>query len=88
MRVQVYIVPYLIVNMWLVMITFLQHCHPSLPNYDDKEVRQPATQHMQLHCLRKLSPCPCRHISATLAAERCGRSNKDNCNLAGSCLQC
>jgi fatty acid desaturase len=42
---QVYLVPYAIVNMWLVMITFLQHCHPSLPNYDDKEVCYPATQH-------------------------------------------
>lgn len=35
--VQVYIVPYLIVNMWLVMITLLQHTHPSLPHYTDKE---------------------------------------------------
>jgi omega-6 fatty acid desaturase (delta-12 desaturase) len=37
MRVQVYIVPYLIVNMWLVMITLLQHTHPSLPHYNDSE---------------------------------------------------
>ena len=37
MRPQVYIVPYLIVNMWLVMITLLQHTHPALPHYSDKE---------------------------------------------------
>ena len=37
MHTQVYIVPYLIVNMWLVMITLLQHTHPSLPHYNDKE---------------------------------------------------
>ena len=34
---QVYIAPYLIVNMWLVMITLLQHTHPSLPHYNDQE---------------------------------------------------
>lgn len=34
---KVYIVPYLIVNMWLVMITLLQHTHPSLPHYNDSE---------------------------------------------------
>jgi omega-6 fatty acid desaturase (delta-12 desaturase) len=34
---KVYIVPYLIVNFWLVMITFLQHTHPQLPHYDDSE---------------------------------------------------
>ena len=34
---QVYIAPYLIVNMWLVMITLLQHTHPSLPHYSDQE---------------------------------------------------
>ena len=81
---QVYLIPYAIVNMWLVMITFLQHCHPSLPNYDDKEVRHTATQHMQLHSLRKLSPCPCEHISAALAAERCSRSARDNCCLVAA----
>ncbi len=32
-----YIAPYLIVNMWLVMITLLQHTHPSLPHYNDQE---------------------------------------------------
>ena len=30
---QVYVVPYLMVNAWLVMITLLQHTHPSLPHY-------------------------------------------------------
>ncbi len=29
--------PYLIVNNWLVMITFLQHTHPSLPHYHSYE---------------------------------------------------
>ena len=37
MHAQVYIVPYLIVNLWLVMITLLQHTHPSLPHYNDSE---------------------------------------------------
>ena len=32
-----YIVPYLIVNFWLVMITLLQHTHPNLPHYTDAE---------------------------------------------------
>jgi omega-6 fatty acid desaturase (delta-12 desaturase) len=32
-----YFVPYLIVNFWLVMITLLQHTHPDLPHYTDKE---------------------------------------------------
>lgn len=32
-----YGVPYLIVNFWLVMITLLQHTHPSLPHYTDSE---------------------------------------------------
>lgn len=32
-----YIIPYLIVNWHLVMITLLQHTHRSLPHYDDKE---------------------------------------------------
>jgi omega-6 fatty acid desaturase (delta-12 desaturase) len=30
-----YVVPYLIVNFWLVMITLLQHTHPDLPHYTD-----------------------------------------------------
>lgn len=34
---RVYIVPYLIVNFWLVMITLLQHTHPDLPHYTDAE---------------------------------------------------
>lgn len=34
---KVYVVPYLIVNFWLVMITFLQHTHPKLPHYTDAE---------------------------------------------------
>lgn len=32
-----YIIPYLVVNNWLVMITLLQHTHPKLPHYNDKE---------------------------------------------------
>ncbi|KAL7423113.1 hypothetical protein Q5752_002412 [Cryptotrichosporon argae] len=32
----VYIIPYLWVNNWLVMITFLQHTDPVLPHYSDK----------------------------------------------------
>ena len=35
--VKVYIVPYLIVNHWLVIITLLQHTHPDLPHYNGKE---------------------------------------------------
>nr|AEU04701.1 fatty acid delta-12-desaturase [Lobosphaera incisa] len=35
--VKEYVIPYLIVNMWLVMITLLQHTHPELPHYADKE---------------------------------------------------
>ena len=35
--VKTYVVPYLIVNFWLVMITLLQHTHPSLPHYTDEE---------------------------------------------------
>ena len=34
---QVYVIPYLVVNNWLVMITLLQHTHPKLPHYNDKE---------------------------------------------------
>jgi len=32
-----YIVPYLVVNFWLVTITMLQHTHPELPHYTDSE---------------------------------------------------
>ncbi|URE32191.1 omega-6 fatty acid desaturase, endoplasmic reticulum isozyme [Musa troglodytarum] len=35
--VRVYGVPLLIVNAWLVIITYLQHTHPSLPHYDSSE---------------------------------------------------
>ncbi|XP_078182171.1 fatty acid desaturase DES2-like [Carex rostrata] len=35
--VRVYGVPLLIVNGWLVLITFLQHTHPALPHYDSSE---------------------------------------------------
>ncbi|KAF5831839.1 fatty acid desaturase, delta-12 [Dunaliella salina] len=35
--VKMYVVPYFIVNHWLVMITLLQHTHPSLPHYGGKE---------------------------------------------------
>ncbi|KNE56023.1 hypothetical protein AMAG_01866 [Allomyces macrogynus ATCC 38327] len=31
--VKFYLIPYLFVNMWLVIITFLQHTHPDLPHY-------------------------------------------------------
>ena len=34
---QVYSIPYLVVNNWLVMITLLQHTHPKLAHYDDEE---------------------------------------------------
>lgn len=34
---KMYIIPLLVVNHWLVMITYLQHTHPGLPHYDDKE---------------------------------------------------
>jgi omega-6 fatty acid desaturase (delta-12 desaturase) len=34
---KVYGVPLLIVNSFLVLITFLQHTHPSLPHYEDAE---------------------------------------------------
>eukprot|EP00250_Pteridium_aquilinum_P000344 c10382_g1_i1 orf=195-1328(-) len=34
---KVYAVPLLIVNGFLVLITFLQHTHPSLPHYSDEE---------------------------------------------------
>lgn len=34
---QVYIIPYLVVNNWLVTITLLQHTHPKLPHYNGKE---------------------------------------------------
>ncbi|XP_020592844.1 LOW QUALITY PROTEIN: omega-6 fatty acid desaturase, endoplasmic reticulum isozyme 2-like [Phalaenopsis equestris] len=33
----IYGVPLLIVNAWLVLITFLQHTHPALPHYDSSE---------------------------------------------------
>lgn len=32
-----YIVPYMIVNMWLVTITYLQHSDPAIPHYTPKE---------------------------------------------------
>nr|ACL53784.1 unknown [Zea mays] len=35
--VRVYAVPLLIVNAWLVLITYLQHTHPALPHYDSGE---------------------------------------------------
>lgn len=35
--VKTYVVPYLIVNFWLVTITLLQHTHPELPHYTDSE---------------------------------------------------
>jgi omega-6 fatty acid desaturase (delta-12 desaturase) len=34
---RVYAVPLLIVNAWLVLVTFLQHTHPALPRYDSSE---------------------------------------------------
>lgn len=33
---RVYIIPYLVVNHWLVTITYLQHTHPALPHYDSE----------------------------------------------------
>ncbi|GAB4823433.1 hypothetical protein N2152v2_010479 [Parachlorella kessleri] len=33
----IYGVPQMIANGWLVLITLLQHTHPALPHYDDKE---------------------------------------------------
>lgn len=35
--VKTYVVPYLIVNFWLVVITLLQHTHPGLPHFNDNE---------------------------------------------------
>ncbi|KAG0469004.1 hypothetical protein HPP92_018332 [Vanilla planifolia] len=35
--VRVYGVPLLVVNAWLVLITYLQHTHPALPHYDSSE---------------------------------------------------
>lgn len=35
--VKAYGVPYMIVNFWLVLITLLQHTHPALPHFDDRE---------------------------------------------------
>ncbi|XP_073011332.1 fatty acid desaturase DES2-like [Typha latifolia] len=35
--VAIYGVPLLIVNGWLVLITYLQHTHPALPHYDSSE---------------------------------------------------
>lgn len=34
---KLYVIPILVVNFWLVMITLLQHTHPNLPHYDDEE---------------------------------------------------
>jgi len=35
--VKVYVVPYLIVNLWLVLITDLQHTDPAIPHYRDED---------------------------------------------------
>jgi len=35
--IKTYVIPYLFVNFWLVMITYLQHTHPNLPHYEDEE---------------------------------------------------
>lgn len=35
--IRIYGVPLLIVNGWLVLITYLQHTHPALPHYDSSE---------------------------------------------------
>ena len=35
--VRVYGVPLMIVNAWLVLVTYLQHTHPALPHYDSTE---------------------------------------------------
>ncbi|KAJ8663378.1 hypothetical protein O0I10_000617 [Lichtheimia ornata] len=31
--IKFYVIPYLMVNFWLVLITYLQHTHPNLPHY-------------------------------------------------------
>lgn len=33
--IKFYVIPYLNVNFWLVLITYLQHTHPDLPHYRD-----------------------------------------------------
>ncbi|KAL6768564.1 FAD2 [Auxenochlorella protothecoides x Auxenochlorella symbiontica] len=35
--VKTYVVPYFVVNAWLVTITLLQHTHPALPHYYEKD---------------------------------------------------
>ncbi|KAJ7484450.1 delta-12 fatty acid desaturase [Mycena latifolia] len=35
--IKLYFVPYLLSNHWIVMITFLHHCDPTLPHYRNKE---------------------------------------------------
>lgn len=35
--VKVYVIPLMVVNFWLVLITLLQHTHPALPHYSDAE---------------------------------------------------
>ncbi|KAJ1975319.1 hypothetical protein H4R33_006674 [Dimargaris cristalligena] len=35
--IKFYVIPYLMVNFWLVTITFLQHTHPAVPHYRPKE---------------------------------------------------
>lgn len=35
--IKVYVMPLLVVNGWLVLITYLQHTHPALPHYDSTE---------------------------------------------------
>ncbi|PKA51075.1 Omega-6 fatty acid desaturase, endoplasmic reticulum isozyme 2 [Apostasia shenzhenica] len=35
--IRVYGIPLLVVNAWLVLITYLQHTHPALPHYDSSE---------------------------------------------------
>jgi len=35
--IKTYIMPYFVVNFWLVTVTFLQHTHPNVPHYADEE---------------------------------------------------
>ena len=35
--VKTYIIPYFVVHVWLVLITFLHHTHPECPHFNDKE---------------------------------------------------
>jgi hypothetical protein len=67
--VKSYVVPYLIVNFWLVTITFLQHTHPNLPHYEDEEwdwLRGAlATVDRRYACLCAWRECACVCVCTT-----------------------